>query len=51
MKNIYMAPTMEEIKIETRQMIATSVGKGEGNINPNDVGAPSLDIPSSVFDI
>ena len=51
MKKIYSAPGMEIVKIETQQMLAQSVGKGEGNIDPEKMGAPSLDIPSSVFDI
>ena len=50
MKKIYFAPNMETIEIETQQMLAASLPKGE-DYSGGGVGAPELDIPASAFDI
>ena len=49
MKRTYMKPTLEVIKIETTQMLATStmtlpLNDGDGKIdNPEEILAPSFD--------
>jgi hypothetical protein len=44
MKKIYNKPEMETLVIKSQNsLLAGSLGKGEGNINPGDVGAPSYD--------
>ena len=48
MKKAYINPAMEIVKIETQQVIATSYDPTP--VNANQVDAPALDIPSSVFD-
>ena len=49
MKKTYINPELKIVKIETQQVIATSYDPTP--VNANQVDAPSLDIPSSVFDI
>ena len=44
MKKIYNKPEMETLVIKSsQQLLAGSIGKGQGTINPGDVGAPSYD--------
>ena len=43
MKKIYMTPEMETIELKTVGMLAQSLRRGEGTIDPGDIGAPSLD--------
>ena len=50
MKKAYINPEMEIIKIQTTGMLATSLPTGSTPTNPATSDAPSLDIPSSVFE-
>jgi len=50
MKKVYIQPSAEEYKLELANMIASSPIP-TSNDTPSEWGAPSLDIPSSVFDI
>lgn len=44
MKKTYINPEMTIVKVRVaNQILAGSIGKGEGNIDPNDVGAPEFD--------
>lgn len=45
MKKTYIIPEMEIVKVETQQVIAASVGFGDGNIDPSAIGAPEMGIP------
>lgn len=61
MKKTYYAPDMEIVNVETQQMLAASVGFGEGTMPGGNAAAPELDfgpdlgaslsgIPSFVFE-
>ena len=44
MKKTYINPELEAIDLKIKQqLLAGSLGKGEGNINPGDIGAPGFD--------
>ena len=44
MKKTYNNPELETIDLKiNQQLLAGSIGKGQDNINPGDVGAPSYD--------
>ena len=36
MKKIYISPLMTEVNLEAEQMLAASVGKGEGTVTPDE---------------
>lgn len=40
MKKTYINPELQVIVMQTAGMLAQSIEKGSGNINPNEVGAP-----------
>ena len=44
MKKTYINPELQVIVMQTAGMLAQSLEKGSGNINPNDIGAPSYDL-------
>ena len=54
MKKTYFIPAMEIVKIETQQMIATSVGYNSTSVGAGDVDAPELPelpgVPPFVFE-
>ena len=42
MKKTYMIPKLETIEVKTAGMLALSRGKGDGYIDPSEMGAPSM---------
>ena len=51
MKTKYIAPVMEVVEMKVSQILTTSLQTGSTPTPPSSSDAPSLDIPSSVFDI
>ena len=51
MKKNYFQPDMEVVEVKMNAHILNASQIGGTTSDPNDLLAPSLDIPSSVFDI
>lgn len=50
MKKTYINPQLQVIVIETAGMLAQSLRKGDGYIDPGDMGAPEFDWDEDEFE-